>query len=153
VSELADRCACFMGCDPPDGGGAEAFYIVVYPELTVYGHTTDAFTRTRYPEDWPLTLSGRERGREYGCWHSVMCAAGELSSHDVGSLRPITFEQWDRARSEGWPQDPIDGGGLTTVSPIAATASFDADGQITDWWDSHFGKDSPHDPRKQGGDG
>lgn len=146
--ELRDRTACMMGCEPPEGGGDETCYISVFPELTVYGHTTDAHTQARYPEDWPLTIIGRERGREFGCWHSVMCPEGELSSAEMETLRVITFEQFDRARTEGWPEQPIDGGGFTSISPILATATIDADGKIGDWWDSQFGSDSPHDPRQ-----
>lgn len=153
MTDLHAMTACAMGCDPPEAGQGESFYIVVYPEMTVYGHTVDAWLAQRYPEDVPLVSAARARDMEHGCWHSVLCPAGELADHDLQPLRRVTAEQFFEARGLGWPQDPIDDGGLTTVAPVFGIATFGADGKMETWWDSQFGDDSPHDPRNHEDEG
>jgi hypothetical protein len=121
-----------MSCDPPEGGGDEKFYVAVFPELTIYGHTVDSWTKTRYPEDWQHTQDGRRRGMEFGCWHSVACPDGEIGSNDMRVLAPISYEQFVEAREKGWPDDYVP----TTDAPVSGIAEILPDGTLKPVWDS-----------------
>lgn len=123
--------SCYMGCDPT-GEPDERFLLVGHADLTIYGHTVDAHTREKFPEDWPLTVALREQGREFACWHSWACPEGELGANDLSSCVEIDREAFERADEQGWPKLPD---ALTTAAPSSAIYVFDAD-SITKIWDS-----------------
>jgi hypothetical protein len=125
---------CFMG---PLADEGERYYVMVMQELTIYGHSVDAWTREKYPEDWPLTLDARTRGFEFGCYHSNACADGELGTNPMSSLREITREQFIEAWDAGWP-DLMDSP-ITQEGPVAAVGFIDADGNAVKVWDSLHG--------------
>lgn len=123
---------CFMGCQPTADGEGETFYVAAMPELTIYGHTIDAWISQRYPEDVQVNIDARLRGHEFACWHSAMCADGETGAHPIESIRPITFQRFMQAAEQGWPYDPD----LTTLAPIAATGHVDENGRVVWDWSS-----------------
>jgi hypothetical protein len=129
--------ACFMSCDPPEGGGGEKFYVVVMEEVTIYGHSTDGFTKEKYPEDWPQTLAARKRGQEFGCFHSQLCPNGELGYADMGTLREISYSEFIEARDGFWPV--LLDSAMTTDAPVASVGYFDEDGNYVETWNSRDG--------------
>lgn len=125
---------CFMGYTPEDDEN-EKFYVLAFPELTIYGHTIDHYTKRDYPEDWQHTVDGRKQGMEFGCWHSEACVDGEIGSNPVDGLRQITQDTFLWAWDEGWPEQPP-----ALAGPIAAVYSMDDDGGLTKVWDSQKGE-------------
>lgn len=120
---------CFMGCEPqPDD--KETFYVAVFPELTIYGHTINRWIREKYPEDWDLVRDTQARGLYWGCWHSQACPDGEMGSQDPAICVPMErvaaqlgwgltpSELMEEFSDQMWPDLRIDIG-LTTNSPIA----------------------------------
>lgn len=91
----------------------ERFWVLAYPDLTVYGHSVDRWTRKHYPEDMEATRQMHLNGRDFGCWHSVVCPEGELGSNPVFMLRRITKDEYEAAEEGGWPFDSK----LTTDQP------------------------------------
>jgi hypothetical protein len=128
---------CFMGYDPAEGHEQEKFYVMRMLELTIYGHTVDAWTQRDYPEDWPLTLAGREAGREFACWHSNCCHDGEIGTNPVEAIQEITWEEFEEARGNGWPYLPDQP--VTTYAPVSAVGYIDDDGEVVWSWDSLAG--------------
>lgn len=123
---------CFMECQPPEGGGSEKFYVQALPEFTIYGHTVDAWSQEKYPEDWQYTLRSREAGNEFACWHSVACPDGELGYNPVSLLGTITYEQFMEAEAAGWPNDYA----LTPATrdmPAVAIFTIGPDGLTEEW--------------------
>lgn len=136
-----DEHRCLMGYVIEDDANAEErFYVLAFPELTIYGHTIDHYTRERYPEDWPKTQGGRRHGVEFGCWHSVACAEGEIGSNTVDGLRRIGRDEFVAAWDEGWPQQPP-----ALAGPVAAIYDMDTGERV---WDSLHG-----DAKKEDDDG
>jgi hypothetical protein len=124
-----------MRCSPPEGGGSEKFYVVVFQELTIYGHTIDAYTQEQFPEDWPLTVELRRADREWGCWHSIACPEGEIGSQDCAHIREITYDTFVQAREAGWPEsaEPLT---VPYGTPIAAFGTIDEHGKFVWVWNS-----------------
>jgi len=144
----ADLPRCFMGYDPAEGYEDEKFYVMNMREGTIYGHTVDHWTQRDYPEDWPYTLAGRRAGREFACWHSVMCPDGEIGSNPIDAIRPISFSAFVFAMNERWPQQTS--APLTTLAPMSAVGEIDPEsGKIVWVWDSLRG-DLPTDSRYVG---
>lgn len=125
------RHPCHMNCEPR-GDADERFFVYIAADITSYGHTVDAHTRERYPEDWPRTLAIREDGRDFGCWHSPLCPDGELCAFSPQLCREIAREEFERADAEGWPQVRDD---LTSAAPAFAIYTF-GEGGISKIWDS-----------------
>lgn len=111
-----------MKCDyseTPDPGKERFFYIGI-EGIGIWGHTVDLFTQERYPEDWMITQQARQRGYEYGCWHSDIVPGGELGSQHLSVCAPVSFASFEAAQTEGWPYL-----GLTTNSPAFHMEGFD----------------------------
>lgn len=122
-----------MRCEPVgDDATEERFYVMAMMELTIYGHTIDRYTKEQYPEDWEHTRGLRERGVEWGCWHSVACSDGEIGSNDVRMLRPILYETFVLAREHRWPYVRD----YTTLAPVAAVGFMDDKGRFVWEWSS-----------------
>lgn len=92
-----------MGCDPPQGGGDERFYVYFSAGLTIYGHTIDEWGLERYPEDAEMIARGRMGGREFGCWHSEAAPDGEFGTNPMEGLHEIAYAAFMQAREHGWP--------------------------------------------------
>lgn len=122
---------CFMGCTP-EPGSDERFFVMSLPELSIYGHTVDAWVKEKFPEDWPLIQGTRSNGMEWGCFHSSACPDGEIGSNDPRGLLPISQELFEMAREAGWPDFPI----LTSLAPAAAVFTVDEDGNLHEEWNS-----------------
>jgi hypothetical protein len=122
-----------MGYTPETDEG-ECFFVLALPELTIWGHTIDHYTRRDYPEDWSLTLSGREQGLEFACWHSDACSDGEIGSNAVDGLSAITREQFIEAWDKGWPALPP-----VLNAPVSSVYTWNEDGSIVKVWDSLHG--------------
>lgn len=120
-----------MGCDPPEDGGSERFYVLALEELTIYGHTVDAWTQEKYPEDWPSTLQGYRNGYVFGCWHSQVVPNGEIGSNAQG-LRRISYDEFLEAQENFWPHLEDEHPGV----PVSAIYVPDGDGGIKLVWDS-----------------
>lgn len=121
---------CFMRCQPVEGGGDERFYMMAMMELTIYGHTIDAWVKEKYPEDWEHVQHTRHHGSEWACWHSVACPDGEIGSNEVGMLRPITYDAFVQAAEQGWPYSSDH----TTLAPVAAVGYVNEVGDfVWDW--------------------
>jgi hypothetical protein len=129
---VADKCMMDQYDTPmiPPHGGDERFYVVVMQELTIYGHTVDAYTKANFPEDWEHTEALMAIGQEYGCWHSVACRDGELGSWDKRALKQISHDEFLQARDDDWPEladQPI-----TQPGPVSAVGYVDKDGNYVD---------------------
>lgn len=127
------RHPCFMGCEPR-GDDDERFFLVAHADLTIYGHTVDAHTREKHPEDWPLTLGMRERGREFACWHSRACPDGELGGTDLAVCVEIDRAAFEQADEQNWPylEDA-----LTSATPSSSVYVLDPTTmEATKIWDS-----------------
>lgn len=123
---------CFLGCEPPEGGGGEHFYVMALPDLTVYGHSIDAWTQANYPEDLVHTQASRRNGMEFGCWHSTACVDGEVGSNQRQSLVEISYEDFVAARDAGWPRASF----LTSTSPASMIGTVNDDGTVREVWNS-----------------
>lgn len=127
---------CFMACQPvEDDWIREKFYVVAFPELTIYGHSIDRFTREHFPEDWPRITRTRLQGIEWGCWHSVLCPDGEIGNQDLQICVAIPPEIFMAAREKGWPETDF----ITTPEPISRVYGDDGTGKLTEIWNSQDG--------------
>ena len=94
-----------MNCDYAkiDDPSKERFYYVGAHGIGIWGHTTDQWTKKEFPEDWEATVSSRNRGYEFGCWHSEVCPTGELGSQHLSVCAPVSQGSYELAEKSGWP--------------------------------------------------
>lgn len=127
---------CFMACQPIDEDwDNEKFYVVAFPELTIYGHTIDRFTKEHYKSDWPHVAKGRLQGMEWGCFHSRACPDGEVGSQPIEICVETPPEIFWKARQDRWPEADF----ITTPDPIARIFGDDGTGKLTELWNSQDG--------------
>jgi len=117
---------CLLGADRSE---SKHFWVAVLPELTIYGHDVNAFTRKRYPEDWPHVRDVFASGMLWGCFHSQVVADGEIGSQDPGICVPLykigvrlgldltEHELFERFAELGWPDLQLHVG-LTSNRPL-----------------------------------
>jgi hypothetical protein len=121
---------CLMGQDPPAGGGAERFYVLVMQELAIYGHTVDAWTAAHYPEDVPQIEAARANGREFGCWHSAWCPDGEIGSQDARELVQVDYGDFVAAKRHHWPDLAKAGVPVTREGAAIVYLAPDPEGEL-----------------------
>lgn len=127
---------CFMACQPVEEDWLkEHFYVVAFPELTIYGHTIDRFTKEHYADDWSRVAKQRLEGLEWGCWHSEVCPHGEVGSQDIQICVGIPPQIFLAAREKDWPETDF----ITTPDPLARIYGDDGSGKLTEIWNSKDG--------------
>ena len=128
---------CFMACQPVgDDWDTERFYIVAFPELTIYGHSIDRFTQEYYKEDWPGITRQRVYNNEWGCWHSVAAPDGEVGIQPLDICMRVPGSVFKDARAKRWPEK----GFITTPGPVSRIFTDDGTGNITEIWNSLEGE-------------
>jgi hypothetical protein len=133
---LPNRNECFMGCQPVDSDwDTERFYIVAFPELTIYGHSVDRYTQENYKEDWPSITRQRLYGNEWGCWHSTACRDGEIGIQPLDICMRVPGAVFQDARKSDWPETTF----ITTPDPVARVFASDGAGGMTEIWNSQEG--------------
>lgn len=157
-----------------DRSKSHNFWVAVLPELTIYGHDVNAWTRERYPEDMEHVESVFESGLLWGCFHSLACPDGEIGSQDPAICVPMEqiiarmglfmppVEFMERAAELGWPDLQMLVG-LTANRPLisifvppddtdeSAEALFEGmqRGTLREVWNSLEGdKDAPDQARE-----
>lgn len=128
---------CFMACQPVgEDWLREKFYIVAFPEVSIYGHTIDRFTKEHYREDLHVIMNQRVAGYEWGCWHSVMCPDGEVGSQPVEICASVSPQVFQNARANAWPDAEF----ITTPDPVSRIYADDGTGRMTEVWNSQDGE-------------
>lgn len=94
-------------------------YIPIFGSVYSKQHLWDS-ERKYYPEkmsdeqdeEFSEILSNiedaHERGYRYGDWFSILEPAGEIGSHHIVNLYPITDEDFEVAKASGWESLPIE---------------------------------------------
>lgn len=98
---------CVPGEFELEADSGERYFMYLWGRLMIFGHTVDAWRQARFPEDEAMVKAMRERGYEFGCWHSVACLSGEMGTALKSALHELTFEQFKIAAEAEWAPDVL----------------------------------------------